>query len=272
MNATTTPLPRLSPEEIDTSLDIVKEVFRQFRPIILERAGNIAFTDKQDGSPVTETDMEVEVALQAALSKRFPGVPVYGEETGYTDGLTGAFWLVDPIDGTSSFIKNVPTFTSMAALIQDGETVASIIYNISTNDMYTAQKGQGAYKNDTRLDLAKAPLSGRALCKGRFFEALNKILEPKKVVCENGPSGGGYGFSVVADGRFAARFNLDSRGYTHDYAPGALLVREAGGAIIPVQENTYTYETRSFIACHPELEPVLRPHVQAIRELENKTQ
>jgi fructose-1,6-bisphosphatase/inositol monophosphatase family enzyme len=263
-----TALRSLAPEEINGSLTVVQDVFKQFRPVVLERTGNISFTDKQDGSPVTDTDVEIEKALQAALASNFPGMPVFGEETGYGDDLPAAFWLIDPVDGTKSFIEGVPTFTSMAVLIEDGEAIASVIYNPSSDDMYVAQKGKGAYKNGTRLDLRAVPLPHIALCKEQFCEEITTMLQPKGVVCTAAPSGGGYGFTMVLDGLAAARFNLRSGGYVHDYAPGGLLVREAGGMLVPILEDVYTYKTSSFVACHPELVSVIHPHVQRLRSLE----
>lgn len=258
----------LSQQDIDGSLTVLQNAFRQVRPLILARAGKDTHTNKADGSPVTETDVLVEKTIQAELAKQYPDMPIFGEEQGYGDDLPGSFWLLDPIDGTKSFLENTPAFTCMAALIQNGETIASIIYNISHDDMYVAQKDKGAYKNGARLQLAATPLPAIAHCKGRFVDALNTILAPQKVTCENGPEGGGFGFTLVADGKSAARFNLLSRGYTHDYAPGALLVREAGGAIIPIADDTYTYTSRSFIACHPGIAPLLQQHAQEIRALE----
>jgi fructose-1,6-bisphosphatase/inositol monophosphatase family enzyme len=75
---------------------------------------------------------------------------------------------------------------------------------------------------------------------------------------------------LVLDGKESARFNLLSGGYTHDYAPGGLLIREAGGVIIPVADDEYTYESRSFVACHPGLESLIRPHAKDLRELEQR--
>lgn len=253
---------------VSAVLDVVQAAFRQVRPYIVERAGNSEHTDKGDGSPVTEADVQVEKTLLAALERRFPGMPVFGEESGYGTDLPDTFWLLDPIDGTKSFIANIPAYTSMAVLIQDSEAIASVIYNIAADDMYVAQKGKGAYKNGTRLNLRDAPLPRTAICKGRFIDTLDVILRPKDVTCEIGAAGGGYGFAMVAEGTFAARFNMLGGGHTHDYAPGALLVREAGGAIVPIRDDVYTYESRSFVACHPDLEAVLRPEAHRLRALE----
>jgi len=258
----------LSAEDINGSLAIVQEVFKSFRPKLLELAGNIAHTDKKDGSPVTEMDVEVEEKLQAVLAQHYPGVPVYGEEGGYEDHMSGAFWLVDPIDGTKAFVEGVPTFTSMAVLIQEDEAVAVVIYNPSADVTYTAQKGKGAYKDNTRLNMNDKPMSAIAYCKEELIETLNSFMQPVGVTCQDAPTGGGYGFTMVAEGTAAARFNLHSRGHTHDYAPGGLLVVEAGGVLIPVKEDTYNYETRSFVACHPQLAPTIRENLATIRSVE----
>jgi fructose-1,6-bisphosphatase/inositol monophosphatase family enzyme len=259
---------RLTPDQIEAALTVVQDVFKNFRPAIMERAGKSAYTNKPDGSEVTETDVEVEQTLQAEMAKRFPGMRVYGEESGYESHLSGAFWLVDPIDGTKSFIANVPTFTSMAVLIQDDDAVACVIYNPSLDDMYVAQKDMGATRNGQRLDLSAVPLPAKADCKTEFIDALDAMLEPKSITCEVAPAGCGDGHSKVAAGERAARFNMHSRGYTHDYAPGALLVREAGGAIVPIKEDVYTYETRSYVACHPALEALVRSHLAELRKLD----
>lgn len=254
---------------VTDSLAIVQSVFKEYGRLIVERAGSAGeVTIKEDSSPVTDTDIEVEKALQQAMAGVLPDLPVFGEETGYPQDLPPAFWIVDPIDGTQSFIENTPTFTSMAALIDNGQAVASVIYNPSTDAMFVAKKGAGAYKNSVRIELANVPLPPVALCKRQLIDELNTILKPKNVTCEAAPIGGGFGFTMILDGLAAARFQLQARGFIHDYAPGALLVREAGGVIVSILEDEYTYESCSFVACFAELEDVLRSNVPRLRELE----
>lgn len=259
--------PRVSETRIHALTIAMQKALRKVGPTIVERAGKVEFVHKHDGSPVTDTDIEVEKTIQAEYGRSCPDIPVYGEEGGYTDDLNGTFWLIDPIDGTKSFINNMPTFTSMAALIENGETVASIIYNPSTDDMYTAQKGMGAYKNGAKIDIASLPMAPVAISKPLFFKSLNETLSAVGIQCET-TLAGGFDFTRVLDATVAARFNLHSKGYTHDYAPGALLVSEAGGVIIPVLDETYTYKTRSFVACHPSLAKILRQNIIKLRQLE----
>jgi len=261
-----TPDYELSAEEIAGSLDIVQKVFRGFRSTILERAGNTEYINKQgDGSPVTESDMEVEVALQAELKRLYPDMSVFGEETGYGGDMPNAYWLIDPIDGTKAFIKGEPSFTCMAVLIQNREAVASTIYNPTRDVGYSAKKDEGAYRTTyidgvehrekINLSDSKMPLPSIAYCKEQFIDELSDMLRPQGVICKDAPTGGGYGFTTVLDGVAAARFNLHPGGYTHDYAPGALLVREAGGVLWPIRDDpNKSFEARSFIAAHPKLQ------------------
>jgi fructose-1,6-bisphosphatase/inositol monophosphatase family enzyme len=202
------------------------------------------------------------------MARLYPGMAVFGEETGYGDkaDMPTTYWLIDPIDGTKAFIEGIPSYTCMAVLIPNGEAVASEIYNPTLDVGYSAQLGQGAYKttyiNDAehveKIDLTdseKIPLPSIAYCKQQFTGELNDMLEPQGVTCEEAPTGGGFGFTTVLDGVAAARFNLHPGGYTHDYAPGALLVREAGGVLWPIRDDPNTsFEARSFIAAHPTLQ------------------
>jgi myo-inositol-1(or 4)-monophosphatase len=256
-------------------LQAVQSAFRQVRPAILEKAGKDAASLKDDGSPFTDTEVTVENTVLAELERRLPGIPVFGEESGYDeDRLPASFWLIDPVDGTKSFLQNVPAYTCMAVFIHNNEAAASVIYNPSYDDMYVALKGGGAYKNGVRLDLTSMPLPQVAYCRERLVVPVGEMLKPAGVACEPGPTGAGYGFSLVASGELAARINMPHRpggGHIHDYAPGALLVREANGVIVPLEGSEYTYKMRSFAACHPRLAPVLRQHARQLRELEVQT-
>lgn len=264
----------MTPAQIDRSLQIVQDIFLQFRPRVQAAAGNIAHTAKDDGSPTTDLDIEIENTVIGELTRQFPEVPAYGEESGYQEDQDGTLWLVDPLDGTKSFIAGIPGYTSMAVLIQNHEAVASVIYNPHSDELYVAKKGQGALKNGKRLDLSKIPLPRLAYGRERLIDGINDMLQPMSVRCEAGPSGAGYGFGLVADGRLAARFNFPHQpggGNIHDYTPGALLVREAGGVIVSVEGSEYTYKTRSFVACHPALESLVRNNAKKLRELEMQT-
>jgi fructose-1,6-bisphosphatase/inositol monophosphatase family enzyme len=260
--------PILSSGDIQAMSNAIQVCFLAQRKLILSRAGKTTFTDKHDGSPVTLSDAEVEDAIISQFKETFPDIPIFGEESGYETDLPETFWLIDPIDGTSNFIANIPTFTCMGVLVHKEQSIASVIYNPSTEDMFLAFRGKGAYKNNQKLNLSETPISSIAYSKGRHIEALDQLLAPFTIRTEIAPNGAGYGFSAVAEGSIAVRFQLHSRGGVHDYAPGALLVEEAGGAIIPILEPVYRYDTKSFVACHPSLKKLIQSSVKLLRDLE----
>ncbi len=262
-----------SNQELDAELisqmsAFIQSEFLKLRTFILDNAGKAEFTSKADGSPQTTTDLEVERRLLEAYRAHYTDIPIFGEESGYGENMPPTFWLIDPIDGTQSYIDNQPAFTCMAVLIDNEQPVASIIYNPTTNDMYTAIKGQGAYKNRSLLKLNESPIPDLALAKGRYIPTLDPLLNEVNIKCEIGLIGAGFGFVLVAEGLRAARFMLGSRGYPHDYATGLLLVEEAGGKIILVNDTIVNYKTKSFVACHPQIAQAIEENIEAIRALE----
>lgn len=259
---------RLEHAEVVETLSLIETTFRNYREMLLSVSGHVDFTEKDDKSLVTELDFEVERAVQAEFTKKYPNLPVYGEETGYGEGEDSAFWLIDPIDGTKSFIDGTPSFSNMAALIENGETRAAIIYNPVRDDVYTAIKDHGAYKNGVSVDITSVEPVRIALCKDEFHAEIEEMLAPADIQTVSPPSGGGDGFTKVLDGLVVARFQMHASGFAHDYAPGALLVAEAGGIIIPIKTDVYTYDSQSFVACHPIVADLVALNISRLRKLD----
>lgn len=136
----------LSDTIVCESQQLVIETFLGFREELMRSYGNIEHHSKSDGSPVTDLDVKIETSLKAKLAARYPEIGFYGEETGKVAGSIDATWVIDPIDGTSSFIHGLSYCTNMAGLVVEGVTVASVIYQFVSDDLYTAIRGEGAYK------------------------------------------------------------------------------------------------------------------------------
>lgn len=259
--------------DLHASFLALQEAFINSRSVVLAAAGQQASETKHDNTPVTETDRAVELYIMNFMKDAFPDLVVLGEEGGYDpESLPETCWLIDPIDGTKSFIHNIPAFTGMAVLIENGVATMSIIYDYSTGDIYTAVMDKGAHKNGQQIQLRDIGMSHKIYSKGLLSDKLAVIFEPVGFEIETSPSGAGFGFAQVVDGVSAGRFHLHSGMHIHDHAPGALLVREAGGAIIPVLDASYTFKTRSFVACHPDLEPTVREHLAAVQDIEDPNQ
>lgn len=260
-------------DQLYNSFIAIQEAFRQSQALVLAGAGKKASSFKQDSSPVTETDTAVEEFIFGYMRTDFPDLTVLGEEGGYDAAdLPETCWLIDPIDGTKSFIKNIKAFTGMAVLIHEGAALYSVIYDYSTGDMYTAISGRGSFRNGEAINLHDVDMPKKICCKDSIAGPIAQIFEPAGFEIESAPSGAGFGFIQVVNGISAGRFHLHSGTHIHDHAPGALLVKEAGGSIIPVFDTNYNFRTHSFIACHPDTAPLVQKHISRIRDIENSLQ
>ncbi len=223
----------LSPEEIAQSQALVASVFRGFRDELRRVTGSVEFARKGDSSPVTEWDVAVEEALRAALAAEFPHVGFAGEETGSTDA--DAYWIADPIDGTSSFIRGLDYCTNMAAYIEDGVVRASVIYDFIRDDMYTARLGEGAYKNDEPIHVATDRREGNlvlySFSRSAFTQLRDELTEMgMRLLLPMGAAG--HAFALLAQGKIDGIVSVDTMAGLHDVAPGSLLATEAGATLV----------------------------------------
>lgn len=280
----------LTPEVLDASFVAIQDAFRARRDKILAGAGvEKSVKTKEDKSLVTKMDNDIEQEVQGELRRQFPNLPVFGEETGYDHAelqKLNAFWLLDPIDGTSAYIKGEPTFTCMAMCIEKNkenaelEVTRALIYDPTENTMFTAQKDQGAYKttfdddgnrvSETRINLGTLAMPATAMCKKALIPQIDRLLASSNVTCFPAPSGGGFRYTQVLEGTIAAGFQLQGGGKIHDYAGGGLLVTEAGGVVIPILDDKNTWDNGvSSVACHPQLAETVREQIPELRALEH---
>lgn len=254
-------------------LQTIQSAFREVAPWLLETAGDVTYSNKLDGSPLTELDIAVEKKIINDIKSTYPSIRIYGEESGYDqEVLKGECWIIDPIDGTKSFINNTGNFTNMALQLIDGVANACVIYNPTTDNMYHAVKNQGAYKNNLLLDLQSTQDKKLVFCKPNYQEKLQEILDPYSITCTPSPIGAGHYFTMLAEGHVSGNICLLGKGYLHDYATGALLFKEAGGILMPIHDIEYSVNCKSFIACHPDLSIAFRQTLTEIRNFENQLQ
>lgn len=112
---------------------------------------NLAVEIKADRSPVTEADVRAEQAIREVLSSRFPDYGFYGEETGQQNADAESVWLVDPIDGTKSFIRDCPFFSTQIALWRAGELVLGVSSAPAYGELAWAERGSGAWLDGKRI-------------------------------------------------------------------------------------------------------------------------
>lgn len=115
--------------------------------ITLARFGalDLRVDTKPDLTPVTDADQAVETALRAALADDRPGDDVLGEEFGGTESFSGRQWIIDPIDGTKNFVRGVPIWATLIALLEDGVPIVGVVSAPALDRRWWAARGQGAF-------------------------------------------------------------------------------------------------------------------------------
>jgi len=207
---------------------------------------------KDNGTPVTNADKKTEMAIRDALAISFPDHGVYGEEFGEEKKGSKYVWTIDPIDGTRSFMRGIPLFGTLLALIEDGEPVIGIMVLPAIGETYVAAKGVGAYCNGTRLQVSPVTTlesafvaCGDTSCfdtvgKMSYLQALQKKTEECRGYTDC------FGHSLVMRGALDAM--VDPIVNLWDVAPLACLIKEAGGNYFTF-EGTETHVGPSFISC-----------------------
>lgn len=199
-------------------------------------------TEKRPGDLVTVADVAAERRLSRILIDLLPGSLVVGEEAaaanpGVLDALGGEapVWVVDPIDGTSNFAAGIPVFAVMVALVRRGDVVMGWIHDPVKRLTATAIKGEGAFCDGKRLQVASATggkRSGNRQLARRIEGRSNLLDEVFDLRCA------GHEYLALAGGQ--AQFAFYNRLNPWDHAPGQLLHREAGGFTALLDGSPYT--------------------------------
>ncbi|CEK14426.1 inositol monophosphatase family protein [Chthonomonas calidirosea] len=136
---------------VDIDSDFLCALAREAGSHALDMAENLHAELKPDQTFVTRVDREIERFLYEQLKNRYPHFAFLGEETGWHGSADGPLWAVDPIDGTTNMVYNIPIWGVSIALLLDGEPVAGVFYIPRLDELFYAQLGQGSYCNGIRL-------------------------------------------------------------------------------------------------------------------------
>ncbi|HSX53317.1 MAG TPA: inositol monophosphatase [Patescibacteria group bacterium] len=222
-------------------------VFKDERPQLLSAFGNAEHDLKEDNTVVTKMDKNMEKSIRTVLRKFDRGVGIEGEELGI-EGSRKTFWLVDPIDGTEAFIRGLPDPRNMATLIDNGEPVFCIVYKFVTDELFIARKGKGATRNGQPIQVSDRPLNRS------WIEYGTDLMDPKsaKRYLALRPHVNTYtimkDFTPIAIGGYEGGIWDQHNGGPWDYAPRALLIKEAGGVVANVGSDKYDYKIINLIA------------------------
>jgi histidinol-phosphatase len=189
---------------------------------------------KADHSPVTQADRQAEGLVRSRIEQRYPSHAIVGEEYGLK-GSEGAShrWIIDPIDGTKSFMRGIPLYGVLLGLEIDGQIAAGAAYYPALDEMLAAADGEGCWWNGRRAHVSTVASLSKAWISstdsGGFDEtgrtdAWNRL---KKAAYVRGGWGDAYGYLLVATGR--AEVMLDPIMNVWDCGPFPPIFREAGG-------------------------------------------
>jgi myo-inositol-1(or 4)-monophosphatase len=224
---------------------------------------------KGPGNFVSAADHRAEDILHKELAKARPGYGFLGEEGGKRDGSdTAHTWIVDPLDGTTNFLHGIPQFAISIALEREGTIVAGVIYNPVSDELYTAERGKGAFLNDKRLRVAARKQLKDAIIAcglphyGRGDLELNRkemLAIQDKIAGLRRFGAAALDLAYVAAGRFDGYWERDLAPW--DMAAGLLMVREAGGFVSDIDGGENMFNKGHIVAgnemIHRELRTVL---------------
>jgi histidinol phosphatase-like enzyme (inositol monophosphatase family) len=245
-------------ERLQFAVDIAREAgdvtLRYFR------RQDLVIESKADNSPVTIADRSAEKLLRERIGEQFPDDGIVGEEFGTTAGTSGFDWALDPIDGTKSFVHGVPLYTTLVAVLRDGQPLVGVIHAPAAAETVYAAAGGGCwYVSHAGATPRKARVSNvarladsllltteiRTFTEGRSRDAMDVFTRLEQSARLTRTWGDGYGYLMVATGR--AEVMIDPQLDLWDLAALQPVIEEAGGTFTDWQGRA-TVHSREAIA------------------------
>lgn len=222
---------------------------------------------KGPGDFVSAADKNAEKIIFEELQKARPTYGFLMEEGGEVKGDSEFRWIIDPLDGTTNFLHGVPHFAISIALEKSGTIITGVIYDPIKDEMFTAEKGSGAFMNNRRLRVSsRKDLSHSLLATGipfashtpedmnQFQKSLNTIMPRVAGVRRMGSAA--LDMAYVAAGRYDAYWESPINSW--DVAAGIILVKEAGGYVYDLNDKDKVLESGSVLASNTDLYKPLR--------------
>ncbi|MBZ9654623.1 inositol monophosphatase family protein [Phyllobacterium lublinensis] len=217
---------------------------------------NLQVSLKGPGDYVSQADKKAEEIVYTELHRARPDYSFLMEESGAIEGADGQHrWLVDPLDGTTNFLHGIPIFGVSIALERQGQIVAGVIFNPAMDELYTAERGGGAFLNDRRLRVAGrsklvdavigtgVPHLGRGH-HGNYLVELRNVMGEVSGVRRMGAAA--LDLAYVAAGRLDGFWETGLSPW--DIGAGIILVREAGGFVTDLDGSQDVVESKTVVA------------------------
>lgn len=244
-------------------LKIAEDAVRLGMNILNASGHEIQVNAKGIGDIVTDYDFEIEDIIREHIRKHDAHSPIQGEEKGGHDGSKGGFWVIDPIDGTVNFSRNLPHFAISVAYIENEQPVVAAIGFPATQSVFSAESGKGAFENGTRLKVSETTqLSDSVVGFGDFscgrnreianqlrFSVFSTVVNAILRIRMHGSAA--YDLCMVAKGSLDASVTLSNTAW--DVSAGVLMVRESGGSVQDGDGSHHTVNSKYTMATNGRL-------------------
>lgn len=219
---------------------------------------------------VTEADKMSEDLIIAAINRNFPDHGILSEESPAITGAGKLRWIIDPLDGTTNYAHGYPVFCVSIALEDEGKIILGVVYDPMREEMFVAQRGQGAYLNEKKLAVSKIDNLSRSLLATGFpydireskennLDYFNSMAINVQAIRRAGAAA--LDLAYLAAGRFDGFWELKLKPW--DTAAGVLLVEEAGGIVSDIAGSKWYLQSPSILASNGLI------HEQMIKVLSN---
>ncbi|NND44926.1 MAG: inositol monophosphatase [Xanthomonadales bacterium] len=239
----------------------------------LQNVSTIPVTRKARNDYVSDVDRACEAEIVREIKRFYPEHAILAEESG-ASGDSDYRWIIDPLDGTSNYLHGIPHFAVSIAVQHKGKTEQAVVFDPMRDELFTAQRGGGAFLNKQRIRVTqRISLEGAVLATAfpfrqrqhmkTYMNIFNRVWEQAEDFRRAGTAS--LDLAYVACGRVDAFFELGLKPW--DVAAGALLVREAGGVVGDFAGND-DVENRDSVIAAPykimtELRRIIEPRWQA---------
>jgi myo-inositol-1(or 4)-monophosphatase len=232
---------------------------------------HLTVTKKSHADYVSEVDRAAERIIIESLLEAYPSHAILAEESG-SQGESEYVWIVDPLDGTTNFLHGVPQYAVSIGLQHNGIMTQAVIYDPTKNDLFTATRGRGAFRNDKRLRVSKRKEMADSLIGTGFpysnFEHMDAYMDIVRDVMQKSSGvrragAASLDLAWTAAGRYDGFFETGLKPW--DMAAGVLLITEAGGMVSDLHGSDTFLKSGHLCAGNPEIHQqllrLISPHL-----------
>ena len=252
---------------LSANLNIMEKACKKASKLLIRDFGEIEklqVSKKGPGDFVTNSDKRTEKIIINELSLARPDYSFLAEESGLSNKSNEFRWIIDPIDGTTNFLHGIPNFAISIGLEKNKEIICGMIFNPITNEMFYAEKGKGAYLNNSRIRVSSRKnidecvvLTGGPVLSYKNKEIFFKEYEivTRNVAATRKLGSSALDLAYLASGRCDGVFERNLNYW--DIAAGIIIVKEAGGTITDLKGGDKYIEERNLLGTNSKIDKEL---------------